>query len=30
MLPMDLMTPDEDQGASKDKMLAPEPVPSAP
>ena len=30
MLPMDLMTTDEDQGASKDKMLAPEPVPSAP
>jgi hypothetical protein len=30
MLPMDLMTPDEDQGAGKDKMLAPETVPSAP
>ena len=30
MLPMDLMTTDEDQGAGKDRMLAPEPVPSAP
>jgi uncharacterized protein involved in outer membrane biogenesis len=30
MLPVDLMTPDEDQGAGKDRMLAPEPVPSAP
>jgi uncharacterized protein involved in outer membrane biogenesis len=30
MLPVDLMTPDEDQGVGKDRMLAPEPVPSAP
>jgi hypothetical protein len=30
MLPVDLMTPDEDQGAGKDRILAPEPVPSAP
>jgi uncharacterized protein involved in outer membrane biogenesis len=30
MLPIDLMTPDEDKGAAKDTMPAPEPVPSAP
>jgi hypothetical protein len=30
MLPIDLMTPDEDIGASKDAIPAPEPVPSAP
>ena len=30
MLPIDLMTPDEDQGAGKDTMSAPELVPSAP
>lgn len=30
MLPIDLMTPDEDKGAGKDTMPAPEPVPSAP
>jgi uncharacterized protein YhdP len=30
MLPIDLMTPDEDQGARRDTMPAPEPVPSSP
>ena len=30
MLPVDLMTPAEDQGAGKDSMPLPEPVPSAP
>ena len=30
MLPIDLMTPDEDQSAGKDTMPVPEPVPSAP
>jgi hypothetical protein len=30
MLPIDLMTPDEDKGASKESIPAPEPVPSAP
>ena len=30
MLPIDLMTPDEDQGTVKDTMPVPEPVPSAP
>jgi len=30
MLPIDLMTPDEDKGAAKDTMPTPEPVPSAP
>jgi uncharacterized protein involved in outer membrane biogenesis len=30
MLPIDLMTPDEDKGAGKDTLSAPEPVPSAP
>jgi hypothetical protein len=30
MLPIDLMTPDEDQGTVKDTMPAPELVPSAP
>lgn len=30
MLPVDLMTPDEDQGTVKDTMPVPEPVPSAP
>ena len=30
MLPIDLMTPDEDIGASKDAIPAPEPVPSTP
>ena len=30
MLPVDLMTPDEEKGADKDSIPAPEPVPSAP
>jgi len=30
MLPIDLMTPDEEKGADKDTIPAPEPVPSAP
>jgi len=30
MLPIDLMTPDENTGASKDAMPGFEPVPSAP
>ncbi len=30
MLPIDLMTPDEDQGTVKDTMPVPEPVPSVP
>ena len=30
MLPIDLMTPEEDRGTGKDIMPAPEPVPSAP
>jgi hypothetical protein len=30
MLPVDLMTPDEEKGAEKDSIPAPEPVPSAP
>ena len=30
MLPIDLVTPDEDQGTVKDTMPVPEPVPSAP
>jgi uncharacterized protein involved in outer membrane biogenesis len=30
MLPIDLMTPDEDKNASKDSIPAPEPVPSVP
>ena len=30
MLPIDLMTPDEDKGAAKDTMPTPEPVPSVP
>jgi hypothetical protein len=30
MLPIDLMTPDEDRGTGKEAMPAPEPVPSAP
>ena len=30
MLPIDLMTPEEDNAAGKDTMPAPEPVPSVP
>jgi hypothetical protein len=30
MLPIDLMTPDEEQSADKDTIPVPEPVPSAP
>jgi hypothetical protein len=30
MLPIDLVTPDEDQGAGKDTVPVPEPAPSAP
>jgi len=30
MLPIDLMTPDEDKSAGKDSIPAPEPVPSVP
>jgi len=30
MLPIDLMTPEEDKGIGRDSMSAPEPVPSAP
>ena len=30
MLPIDLMTPEEDKGASRDSMPAPEPAPSVP
>jgi hypothetical protein len=30
MLPIDLMTPDEEEAVDKDSIPAPEPVPSAP
>jgi hypothetical protein len=30
MLPIDLMTPEEDKGTSKDTIPSPEPVPSVP